>query len=301
MLSNFLIGLREGLEAGLVVGILVAYLGKLDRRDLLPRLWTGIAAAVLFSLVVGAILTWGPYGLSFQAQEILGGVLSLVAVGLVTWMILWMASHARSLRGDLHRRVDAAVGGSAVGLVVLGVVSVGREGLETALFVWASVSATGDVALGTLGATLGILTAAVISVLISIGLVRIDLRRFFFWTGLLLIVVAAGVLSYAVGELQEASVIPGWGAAAYSLAAVLPPSSWWAAVIGGIFNIVAEPTSAQVIAALGYAAVVGTLFLLRQRGPSRPPAPTADPAAPHPDSVATPPPAASRVGTSASS
>lgn len=291
MLPNLLIGLREGLEAGLVVAILVAYLGKVGRRDLLPRLWLGIAIAVLASLATGAALTFGPYGLSFAAQEVLGGALSIVAVGLVTWMILWMGRHAASMRQELHGRMDAVLAtGSGAGLVVLGVVSVGREGIETALFVWASVRASTDAATATGGALLGILAAVALAWLISRSLLRIDLGRFFTWTGAALVVVAAGVLLYAVGELQEASVLPGWGQPAFSVATVVPPTSWWGALLAGLFNVTPEPTWAQVIAWTGYVAVVGTLFARRVRAnarsrvvaaaPSAPAAPAAAPSVP---------------------
>lgn len=261
MLANVLIGLREGLEAGLVVGILIAYLRKIGRADVLPRLWSGIAGAIALSLAVGAVLTFGPYGLSFQAQEILGGSLSIVAVGLVTWMTFWMARHARGLSSELRAGVDRAVAGSAWALVTLGVVSVGREGVETALFVWASVNAGADAVLGTVGAVVGILVAVVISYLIYRGLIRIDLSRFFFWTGVFLIVVAAGVLAYGVHDLQEAGVIPGVTVVAYSLAALIPPTSWYGTALAGIFNFTPEPTIAQVAVWTAYVAITLALFL----------------------------------------
>ncbi|HWM33224.1 MAG TPA: iron uptake transporter permease EfeU [Pseudolysinimonas sp.] len=267
MFANILIGLREGLEAGLVVGILVAYLHKIGRRDVLPKLWIGISAAILLSLAVGAILTFGPYGLSFQAQEILGGGLSILAVGLVTWMIFWMARHARRLSGELRADVDkalrsSAAGGSALGLVLLGTISVGREGVETALFVWASVNAGADAVLGTLGAVLGIVVAVALAFLIYRGFVRIDLSRFFFWTGLVLIVVAAGVLSYGIGDLQEAAVLPGWGQHAFSLGAVIPATSWYGSLLAGVFNFTPEPTWLQLAAWACYL-IVTVLFFLR--------------------------------------
>ncbi len=261
MLANVLIGLREGLEAGLVVGILIAYLRKIGRTDVLPKLWLGVAGAIALSLGVGAALTFGPYGLSFQAQEILGGVLSIVAVGMVTWMTFWMARHARGLGRELRAGVDRAVAGSAVGLVALGVVSVGREGVETALFVWATVNAGADAVLGTVGAVLGILAAVVISYLIYRGFVRINLSRFFFWTGIFLIVVAAGVLAYGIHDLQEAGVIPGISVIAFSVAGIVPPTSWYGAVLAGLFNFTAEPTVAQVVVWTGYVAVTLFLFL----------------------------------------
>ncbi|NQX11323.1 FTR1 family protein [Microbacteriaceae bacterium VKM Ac-2855] len=266
MLANYLIGLREGLEAGLVVGILIAYLTKIGRRDVLPRLRLGIAAAIVLSLGIGAILTWGPYGLSFQAQEIIGGGLSIVAAAMVTWMIFWMGSNAKSLKHDLQSKLDAVVTGSALGIVALGFISVGREGIETALFVWATVTSTGNAALGTLGATLGILTSVVIAFLIYRGFVRIDLARFFTWTGGFLIVVVAGVLAYGIHDLQEAGVIPGIGTPLFSMGG-LP--SWLVALLGGVFNFTPEPTAAQFFAWLAYLVIVGALFVRQVRSPGR--------------------------------
>ncbi|MEP6481465.1 MAG: iron uptake transporter permease EfeU [Rhodoglobus sp.] len=270
MFANFLIGLREGIEAGLIVGILIAYLRKIGRGDVLPRLWLGIAAAIVLSFGTGAILTWGPYGLSFQGQEILGGSLSILAVGLVTWMILWMARNARELRGELHGKLDAAVAGAGMGIVLLGFITVGREGVETALFVWASANSSGDEPLGFAGAVLGILVSVVVSYLIFRGLIRINLGKFFTWTGLFLVLVAAGVLAYGIGDLQEAGVIPGIGVHAFSVAAVIPPSSWYGTLLGGIFNFNPEPTWAQFIAWLTYLIVVTIAFLSRSRSAPKP-------------------------------
>lgn len=261
MLANFLIGLREGLEIGLVIGILVAYINRVDRRDVLPKLWIGVGIALALALGVGALLTWGPYGLSSQGQEGIGGVLSLIAVGLVTWMIFWMARHARHLKGELQDRIDRALVGSATGLVVLGVVAVGRESIETALFLWAAAKSETNAALGVVGAVGGLAVAALLAYLIYRGAMRIDLRRFFFWTGLFLVLVAAGVLSYGLGELQGAGLIPGYGQPAYSIAAVIPPTSWYGIVLAGIFNFTPEPTWLQAVGWCLYTVVVLALFL----------------------------------------
>ena len=270
MLANLLIGLREGLEAGLVVGILIAYIRKIGRADVLPKLWVGIAIAIAASLATGALLTWGPYGLSFQAQEVIGGALSIVAVGLVTWMIFWMAKHARHLRTELHEQMDRALAGGVGALVAIGIVAVGREGIETALFIWANVNSEGNALLGTIGAFIGIVLAVGLSYLIYRGAVRINLRQFFIWTGALLVIVAAGVFAYAIGDLQEAGLLPGLQDHAFSLGAIIPPTSWYGVVLAGLFNFTPEPTWLQAIGWSLYVAVVLTTFLLVSIGRRRP-------------------------------
>jgi high-affinity iron transporter len=265
VLANFLIGLREGLEAGLVVGILIAYLRKIGRSDAISRLWVGIGAAIVLALATGALLTWGPFVLPDTAEEILAGSLSILAVGLVTWMVLWMARNARDLRGNLHGKLDAAMTGAGLGIAFVGFLTVGREGVETALFVWASVLASGTAVLSTIGAFLGIFAAVGLSYLISRGFVRINLSTFFTWTGLFLILIAAGVLASGIGDLQSAGVLPGAGNAAFNVTAAVPESSWYGTLLAGLFNFNPEPTWLQLVVWLAYIAVVTALFV-RQSG-----------------------------------
>lgn len=240
MLANYLIGLREGLEAGLIVSILVAYLVKSDRRHLLPRVWAGIAMAVAVSLAFGALLTFGPRGLTFEAQELIGGTLSIVAVGFVTWMVFWMASAARGIAGELRGKIDVAAEAGRWSLLVVGALAVGREGLETALFLWAATNAISADGGGTvrplLAAAAGIATAAVLAWLLYKGALKINLSRFFTWTGAFLVLVAGGVLSYGVHDLQEARFLPGEHDLMFDVSNVLDPSSWYATVLKGVFN-----------------------------------------------------------------
>ena len=274
MLSNYLIGLREGLEATLVVVILVAYLVKSGRRHMLGRIWLGVAAAIAISLAFGAALTYGPRGLTFEAQEAIGGTLSIVAVGFVTWMIFWMARSARSLSGDLKSHVDRAADASRASLVVVAMLAVGREGLETALFLWAATQAAssgeGSSSAPLIGAGLGLLTAVVIACLLYRGALSLNLSKFFTWTGGFLIFVAAGVLAYGVHDLQESGVLPGLNSLAFDVSEQIPPSSWIGTLLKGTFNFSPATTWFELAVWVAYIAIVLPMFIVRVRAPHPP-------------------------------
>jgi high-affinity iron transporter len=282
MIATLLIGLREGLEAALVVGVLLAYVNRIGRRDAARKIWLGVAAAILLSLVLGAVLTFGAYGLSFTAQEAIGGILSLVAVAMVTWMVFWMLKMSRGISAELRGQVDRAIGGSGWGLAAVGFVSVAREGLETALFIWATTRAS-DVSplLGFLAAVSGILVAVVIGWALFRGLVRIDLAVFFRWSGVLLIVFAAGVLAYAIHDLQEAGFLPGPFAAApagagafvaswygdaawaFRIPHIIAPDGVLGVLLKGTIGFSPEMTKLEVIAWALYLVITLPLFLVK--------------------------------------
>ncbi|WP_128429915.1 iron uptake transporter permease EfeU [Streptomyces cyaneus] len=261
MFANYLIGLREGLEASLVVCILVAYLVKTGNRSKLPPIWLGVGIAVALSLSVGAVLQFGSTQLTFEAQEMLGGTLSIVAVALVTWMVFWMRSTARHLKAELHGKLDQALAIGTGALVATAFLAVGREGLETALFVWSAVQATNDGARPLVGALLGLLTAVILGWLFYRGALRINLAKFFTWTGALLVVVAAGVLAYGIHDLQEASILPGLDNRLFDISATIPPDSWYGTLLKGIFNFQPNPSVLQAAFWALYLAPVLTLFL----------------------------------------
>lgn len=287
-LASFLIGLREGLEASLIIGILLAYVVKLNRRDVTHKIWWGVAIAIALSAVLGALFTFGRYALTFVAQEAIGGLMSLIAVGMVTWMVFWMMRTAGNLTGELRQGVDKALLiGTGSAIFWLAFVTVAREGIETTLMLWGW--AGNPIAL--LGALTGIVVAAAIGVLLNRGMLRIDLRVFFAWTGGFLIVVAAGVLAYGIHDLQEAAWLPGpfsghpvtptdfrtgevltgfagpfWAAAypfgwAFNLEDVIAPSGTLAAFLKGTVGFVPLMTWLEVTAWTIYLAITMPRFL----------------------------------------
>lgn len=290
--ATFLIGLREGLEAALVVGILVAYLTRLGRRDALPRLWMGVGLAIALALAVGAVFTFGAYMLTFEAQELLGGGLSLLAVAMVTWMIFWMQRAGRTLKAGLEGGVDRALRGGVWAIVAIGFVSVAREGVETTLLLWSMVQSFGDTPVALLGALVGLIAAVLLGWLIARGMLRLNLGRFFTWTGGFLVVVAAGVLAYALHDLQEAGALPGpFGSAApldpvtglvatgwsgfpfgwaFNVSDTIAPGEALAALLQATVGFMPAMTWLQVIAWALYIAIVVPLFVRGVRANRRP-------------------------------
>ncbi|AIG73755.1 iron transporter [Amycolatopsis sp. MJM2582] len=260
--ASALIGLREGLEAALVVSILVAFLVKTERRHALRWVWLGVGVAVALSVGVGAILTYSTAQLTFEQQELLGGTLSIVAVGFVTAMIFWMRKASRTIAAELRGKLDEALDVGPVAVLVLSFFAVGREGLETAVFFYSTVqTAQGGTTEPLIGFSAGILVAVVLAYLIYRGAVRFDLGKFFTITGVLLVFVAAGVLGYGLHDLQEAAFLPGLTTLAFDASAVLPEDSWYGALLKGIFNYSQQTTVLQAVAWVAYVAIVLPLFL----------------------------------------
>ncbi|MFI6805685.1 iron uptake transporter permease EfeU [Streptomyces luteogriseus] len=258
---SFLIGLREGLEAGLVVSVLVATLVRAGARSRLPQVWTGVLAAIALSMSFGAVLTFTAASLSTTAQEAFGGALSIVAVAFVTAMVFWMRRSARSLAGDLKEKVTEALTMGAGVLVLTSFLAVGREGLETALFLWTTARAAKESAGPMAGAGAGLVLAALLCWGLYRRVLRINLTRFFTVTGAVLVVIAAGVLGYGLRDLQEGAVLPGGTVYAFDLSGSVDAGSWYSTLLQGVLNLTPTMTWLQVAGYAGYLAVVMALFV----------------------------------------
>ena len=278
---NLLIGLREGLEAGLVVSILLAALRKAgadpagdpgarnghtgqdgqDGRISTAPVWFGVLGAVMLSAAFAAVLTYSTSVLSSRAQEAVGGVLSVLAVGLVTAMVFWMRRTAATLSAQLRGEVRRAAVLGAGALTLTAFLAVGREGLETTLFMWTAVKASGSTASPLIGAGLGLAAAVVLCRLLYRRAVKINISVFFNRTAIALIVIAAGVLSYGLGDLQEGGLLSGQQWVAFDLTGHIDPNSWWASIITGVTDLAPKLTVLQVVAWLGYLVAVIPAFL----------------------------------------
>jgi high-affinity iron transporter len=297
---NLLIGLREGLEAGLVVSILLAALRKtrtadpagVHVRSSVP-VWLGVLGAVMLAGSFAAVLTFSTSVLSSRAQEAAGGLLSVLAVALVTGMIFWMrrtaATLSKQLRGEVQRA--AAIGAGA--LTITAFLAVGREGLETTLFLWTAAKASGSTLAPLAGAGLGLAAAVVLCSLLYRQAVRLNIGVFFTRTALALIVIAAGVLAYGLGDLQDAGLLSGQRWIAFDVTAHADPGSWWVSLISGVTELAPKMTVLQVVAWIAYLAVVIPLFARAGRTAGAAAAPPAAPAvAAAPSPTGAPPPAA---------
>ncbi len=275
--ASFVIALREGIEAALIVSILLAYLRQIGRSDRAPLIWWGTAAAVVLSVVAGTVIF--VVGAEFEGttEQVFEGVVTMFAVGVLTWMIFWMRRQGARIKNELQEKVDIALMSGGVALGALAFVAVLREGVETALFIYAAAQGTavdsGGVGAQLVGAILGLGLAVVLGVAIYRGGVRMNLRTFFRYTGLALVVVAAGLFAYSLHELQEAGWFPFLTATAYDVSAMLPDDAGIGAILRGVIGFNADPTWLEVVGWVGYLVVVGGLFLRPVRIPVARPEP----------------------------
>ena len=274
LLTGLLTGLREGVEAALIVSIVLAYLARTGNSRHFGRIWLGTAVAVAVSIAVGVTLFVTIGGFEGAAEQIFEGVAMMIAAAVVTWMLFWMRRTSSGIRGELHAAIDRSLTeGSIFGLTALAFTAVIREGIETALFLMGQATAAGTEAMSTLvGAVIGLVIAVGIGYALYRGARVINLRTFFSWTGVALIFIAAGLLSYAVHEFVEAGLITFGTAQAFDISGVLPhdPDAGAMGVVGSILRAVfgysSTPEWVTLITWLAYVAIVLTLYLR----PSRP-------------------------------
>ena len=260
LFANLLIGLREGLEAALVVTILAAYLTKSGHSKQMRWVWAGVAAAIAVTLAVFAIIYYGTKTLTTVGQEIIGGIGSLVAVALVSYMLLWMHGASKNMKAELEGKLEHAIAVGPGSVFVLAFMAVVREGIETALLVF-DTFAYGSSATPALGLSLGIAIAVAVAVAMYFGAIRINLRTFFRVTGILLVIVAAGILRYGLTDLQEAGLLPGLHTLAFDVSHIIAPGTALATFIEGIFNLVPAPTTLSMVGWAVYLVIALYLFL----------------------------------------
>ena len=267
--TGLLTGLREGVEAALIVSIILAYLAKTGNQRYFGMIWVGAGAAIVLSVVIGLVLFNTVGGFEEPAEQIFEGFAMIIAAAVVTWMLFWMRRTAANIKGELHAGVDRALAnGGIFGLAALAFTAVIREGIETALFLMGQATAAGTEAMSTL---IGALVGLVIAVGIGYGLYRgarvINLRTFFQWTGIALIFIAAGLLSHGIHEFIEAGWITIGTSTAFDISAILPheAADGGLGVVGSIlramFGYTSTPEWITFIAWLTYVVVVLTLYL----------------------------------------
>jgi high-affinity iron transporter len=269
MLPTFVISLREGVEASLIVGIVAAFLVKERRRDALSKMWIGVAAAVALCIAVAVILRVVGESLPQKEQEGLETVVGLIAVAAVTYMIFWMRRHVRGLKRSLQNEVVAALAsGSTAALVGMAFLAVLREGLETAVFLLAVFQDTTNPGSAGAGAVLGLLAAVLIGWLLYRGGVRINFARFFRATGLVLVLVAAGLFATAVHTAHEAGWFDVLQSQALDLSWLVSPGTVHGSLLTGMLGLQPKPTVGETLAYLLYAIPAGAFVLWPRAGAS---------------------------------
>ncbi len=274
--AGLVTGLREGVEAALIVSIVLAYLTRSGNRRQFGRIWTGVAAAVVLSIAVGLVLFLTIGGLKEPAEQLFEGLAMTLAAAVVTWMLFWMRRQAASVRGSLHASVERALSeGSAWGLAILAFTAIIREGIETSLFLLgqteAATRAAGGAASTLSGALLGMLVAAALGYGFYRGARVLNLRRFFAWTGVALIFIAAGLLSQAAHEFLEVATMNGastpLATTAFDISGILPhEGNLLGELLRALFGYTSQPEWLTLVVWVAYVVIVLGMFL-------RPPTP----------------------------
>ncbi|YBV98296.1 FTR1 family protein [Phyllobacteriaceae bacterium JZ32] len=271
MLVPFLIMLREGVEAALIAGIIASYLRQTGRGAWMPVVWIGILLALALSLAVGAVLQFASAEFPQKAQELFEAVIGIIAVCVLTSMVFWMRKAARSIKAELHHSIDAAFETSTnkgLGLILMVFFAVAREGLESVFFLLAAFQQSEGVA-APLGALLGVLVAIAIGYGIYIGGLKLNLRRFFRWTGVFILFVAAGILANSVKALHEAGLWNHWQAVVFDMSGALPLDSPLGSLLSGMFGYIDTPTVSELLAYLAF--IIPALFLFLSPSPASQP------------------------------
>jgi high-affinity iron transporter len=272
--ASYLVGLRDGLEAALVVTILLTVVARSGRREALVPLWTGVGLAIAGAAALGAILTYvATTLLSGVRLEVFEAVTSLVAVSLVTWMIFWMRRSARTLKSELTGRLTDALGMGPAAIAAIAFVAVIREGVEMVLLVFAAAQAASRTVAPLAGVIAGVLTAVLLGFLMYTAVARVNLGRLFTWTAVLLILVAAGIAKYAVHGFQVAGALPGGGAVAYDLSSTVEPTSWYGTLLAATVNLTPSATVLEISVWVAYAIGVLLLFFRPAKTAAKRPAP----------------------------
>lgn len=262
MLSALLITLREGLEAALIIGIILAYLSTTNNRQGFKPVWIGTSLAIVVSLAVGAVIYFSAGSLEGKAEEIFEGIAMWTAAGVLTWMIFWMRKQAINIKGHLHAQIQTALGsGSWFGLFGLTFVAILREGIETALFLFAATRVAESAILSATGGIMGLMIAVVIGYIVYKGTSRLNLKAFFNITGLLLILFSAGLFAHGIHEFNEAGIIPPIINHVWDLNHIISEQSVIGRFLTAIFGYNANPSLIEVLAYIGYLGIVLTGYL----------------------------------------
>lgn len=258
--SSLLITLREGLEIALVLAIIIAYLRKTGRGDRLGAIWTGSSLAVVASLITGVIFYKAVGAFEGKWEQVIEGTLAFAAVAVLTWMIFWMRGHARGIASVLHSKIDAAIEQSSTALTVVAFIAVAREGFETVLFLISAETASASGTQVVIGGLIGLAISAVLGYLFFLGSERIDLRKFFNWTGLLLILFAAGLFAKGIHEFREFFELEGtwYSKPVWELTSGPLATGWTYDFLKGLLGWSSDPERIRVVAYIAF--LVPTLW-----------------------------------------